>query len=219
MKVKVSTSTLKRHITWINVLSYFSVLLTNTVTHWQVFLSNSFSSHWSLLFLDTEQFSKIVQSCQTDQPASVILTCLHGGLPPRDFLCDCVSACFMHVRPGSGWVVCVCVCVIPQTHLTGREKGLQQRWQCMTKCPPVNLPEWSWLLQWGRADKTKHMWERDQRAIEEAGLDVSIFLTGGPGDFLLRLKDGKLGIDLVRTGQWKTGTIVPWFGFEGVLFL
>lgn len=45
------------------------------------------------------------------------------------------------------------------------------------------------------------MWERDQRAMEEAGLDVTIFLTGGQGDFVLRLKDGKLGTDPVRIGQ------------------
>lgn len=69
--------------------------------------------------------------------------------------------------------------------------------------PPVNLPEWSWLLQWGRADETKHMWVRDQGAMEEAGLDVSIFLAGGQGDFVLGLKDGKLGIDRAIVGHWK----------------
>lgn len=45
------------------------------------------------------------------------------------------------------------------------------------------------------------MWARDQRAMEEAGLDVSIFLAGGQGDFVLGLKDGKLGIDRAIVGH------------------
>lgn len=47
------------------------------------------------------------------------------------------------------------------------------------------------------------MWARDQGAMQEAGLDVSIFLAGGQGDFVLGLKDGKLGIDRAIAGQRK----------------
>lgn len=159
-----------------------STLLTNTITRCRKFFQNSLPSHCSLFSPDNVQFSKIVQSCQADLTASVFLTCLHGGLLSHVILC--VTVCMFHAC--QGWirlVVCVCVCVIPPTHLTGRGEGLQQSWQCMTKCPPVNLPEWSWLLQWGRADETKHMWARDRRAMEEAGLDVSISLAGGHGNF------------------------------------
>lgn len=45
------------------------------------------------------------------------------------------------------------------------------------------------------------MWARDQRAMEEAGLNVSIFLAGGQGDSVLGLKDGKLGIDQAKGGH------------------
>lgn len=169
--------------------------------------------HRSLLSLNTEQLSEMVQSCQTSPALS--------DRPPwrSELMCDFVCDYVFHAR--QAWIRLgrVCVYVIPLTHLTGRGKGLQQSWQCMTKCPPVNLPEWSWLLQWGRADETKHMWARDQRAVEEAGLDVSIFLARGQGDFVLGLKDGKLGIDRATVGHWKTGTIVPGLGLEGVLFL
>lgn len=45
------------------------------------------------------------------------------------------------------------------------------------------------------------MWARDQGAMEEAGLDVSIILRGGQGDFVLGLKDGKLGNDRAIMGH------------------
>lgn len=45
------------------------------------------------------------------------------------------------------------------------------------------------------------MWARDRGAVEEAGLDVSIFLAGGQGDFVSGLKDGKVGIDRPTVGH------------------
>lgn len=36
---------------------------------------------------------------------------------------------------------------------------------------------------------------------------------------MLGLKDGKRGTDRAKAGRWKTGTIVPRFGFEGGSFL
>ena len=45
------------------------------------------------------------------------------------------------------------------------------------------------------------MWARDRRAMEEAGLDVSIFLARGQGDFVSGLKDRKLGIDQAIVGH------------------
>lgn len=45
------------------------------------------------------------------------------------------------------------------------------------------------------------MWAREEKGMEEAGLDMSVFTGRGKGDFVLGLKDGKLGTDPTMAGH------------------
>lgn len=117
--------------------------------------------------------------------------------PPQSLLtcepvCDRVCVCVLLM---STWAACACVCV------RECETGPQQSWQCMTK-----RPLWTCLKgadcsnEAGRVRQSTCGWGTGG-AREEAGLDVSIFLARGQGDFVSGLQDGKLGIDPVTAGH------------------
>lgn len=139
----------------------------------------------------------------------VKLTCLNWSFAWSVYVCVCEwPSCMSGMDQ-----VWYSACVIPLTHLTGGTEGLQQGWQCVTKCPP-----WTCLNEAdcsNEAGQTRQSTcgQGEEKAMEEAGLDMSVFPGRGKGDFVLELKDGKPGTDPTMAGRWKTGSIVPWFGF------
>lgn len=140
-------------------------------------------------FPSMQQFSKIAQSRQADLPASVFLTCLLSDLPSHViFLCPWVCVCArVCVHACQAWIRLGRMCVIPSTHLTQRGEGPQPSWQCVTKCPPWTCLNEADCSNEAMRTRQSTRWARDQRALERARLDVSIFAARGQGDFVLQL--------------------------------
>lgn len=122
----------------------------------------------------------------------------------------------MHVRPESGWVR---VCVSFPWHTSQGEAKDYSRADSAWLNAPCE-PAWMKLtapMRQGRLDKA-HVGKGPESKGRGRAQCVNL-PHQRTRTLCVGLKDGKLGNDRAIVRHWKTGTIVSWFGFEGVLFL